>query len=131
MCKDTWNVDCGVWRVEHKFNCGITGLRKAERMSMTMLVLVARARQQPMETLKQWKIWYWIVDEALLGIADVGISFGSCQAIFKDVLGIKRGATKIVPIWKFWAKTASHGHRPGDVDDDPDLIKKIITGDKS
>ena len=28
---------------------------------------------------------------------DVGISFGACQAIFMDVLGIKRGAAKIVP----------------------------------
>ena len=30
---------------EHKFNCGITGLRKPEKMSMTMLVLVALKRQ--------------------------------------------------------------------------------------
>ena len=28
---------------------------------------------------------------------DVGISFGSCQAIFTDVLGMKHAATKIVP----------------------------------
>ena len=28
---------------------------------------------------------------------DVGISFGSCQAIFTDVLGMKRVAGKIVP----------------------------------
>ena len=28
---------------------------------------------------------------------DVGISFGSCKAIFKDVLGMKSTATKIVP----------------------------------
>ena len=28
---------------------------------------------------------------------DVGISFGTCQAIFMDVLGMKRVATKIVP----------------------------------
>ena len=25
-------------RAEHKFNCGITGLRKVEKMTMTMLV---------------------------------------------------------------------------------------------
>ena len=50
---------------------------------------------------------------------DAGISFGSCQAIFTDVLGMKRAAAKIVPfqIAKFWAKTTSHGHRSGDVDD--------------
>ena len=28
---------------------------------------------------------------------DVGIPFGSCQAIFTDVLGMKRAATKINP----------------------------------
>ena len=28
---------------------------------------------------------------------DIGISFGSCQAIFMDVLGMKRAALKIVP----------------------------------
>ena len=28
---------------------------------------------------------------------DVGISFGSCQAIFMDVLGMKRAGAKIVP----------------------------------
>ena len=28
---------------------------------------------------------------------DVGISFGSCQAIFTDALGMKRAAAKIVP----------------------------------
>ena len=41
---------------EHKFNCGINGLRKTEKMSMTMLVLVARAHQQPLKTLKQQRI---------------------------------------------------------------------------
>ena len=31
-------------------------------------------------------------------VADgVGISFGSCQAIFTDFLGMKRAAEKIVP----------------------------------
>ena len=45
---------------QHKFNYSITGLRKAERMSMTMLVLVARARRER-------------------EVADnVGISFGTC-----------------------------------------------------
>ena len=28
---------------------------------------------------------------------DVGISFGSCQEIFTDVLGMKRAAAKIIP----------------------------------
>ena len=48
-------------RIEHKFKLGITGLKNAGKMSMTMLVLVARARQQPMKTLKQWREWFWII----------------------------------------------------------------------
>ena len=28
---------------------------------------------------------------------DIGISFGLCQVIFTDVLGMKRAAAKIVP----------------------------------
>ena len=40
---------------------------------------------------------------------DVGISFGSCQAIFMDVLDMKRTATEIVP--------KLHANRLGDVDD--------------
>ena len=46
---------------------------------------------------------------------DVAISFGSWQAIFKDVLGMNCEAAKFVS--KFWAKTTSHGHCSGDVDD--------------
>ena len=40
---------------------------------------------------------------------DVGLSFGSCQAIFREVLGIKRAAVKII--------LKLHIHRSGDVDD--------------
>ena len=43
---------------------------------------------------------------------DVEISFGSCQASFTDVLGMKREAD-CFKITKFWAKTTSHGHRSG------------------
>ena len=43
---------------------------------------------------------------------------GSCQSTFTDALGMKRVAAKIVPKFaKFWAKTRSHGHSSGDVDD--------------
>ena len=113
---------------EHKFSCGISGLRKArrcqwrclswspehvntrwrhwsseglllihvdcwwcdcEKMSMTSHVRVARAHQQPMKTVKVYYWFTWIAN-------DVGISFSSCQAIFTDVLGMKRAAAKIV-----------------------------------
>ena len=48
-------IDCDVWRVYYEQNTssGISGLRKLEKMSLTMLILVARVRQQPMKTLKQ------------------------------------------------------------------------------
>ena len=58
---------------------------------MTMAVLVARAPQQPMKI---------ILDNRQITIRkvadDVSISFGSCQAIFTDVLDMKRAAAKIV-----------------------------------
>ena len=44
---------------------------------------------------------------------DVGISFGTCQAIFTDVLGMKRATAKIVPKL---LKATSHGHRSEDVE---------------
>ena len=49
-------------------------------------------------------------------IADVaGISFGSCQAIFTNVLGMLRVIAKIVPKLLNFLKIL-HGHRSGDVD---------------
>ena len=58
---------------------------------------------------------------------DVGISFGSCQAIFTNVLGMKCAAAKIVPkLLNFEQK-----QRRMDIAqllktlaDDPDLLKK-------
>ena len=49
---------------------------------------------------------------------DVDIAFGSCQAIFTNVLGMKREAAKNChsKIRKFLAKTTSHGYRSEDVD---------------
>ena len=58
----------------------------------------------------------WIT---IRGVAnDVSILFGLCQAIFMDVLGRKRAATKIVPkLLNFEQKTMSHEHRSGGVGD--------------
>ena len=66
---------------------------------------------------------------------DVDISVGSCHAIFSDILGLKRVAAKFVPkMLNFDQKT----HRMtiaqeilNDVNDDPDLLKRVITGDES
>ena len=59
-----WNLASLQW-AEHKFNCSITGLRKTDKMLMTMLVLVARAHQQLIKSLKQWRKWFWIIVKSL------------------------------------------------------------------
>ena len=48
---------------------------------------------------------------------DVGISLGSCQAIFTDVLDMKRAAAKVPKLLNFEPKPKSHGHRSEDVDE--------------
>ena len=49
---------------------------------------------------------------------DVDISFGSCEAIFTDILGMKCAAAKVVPkLLNFEQKTTSNGHRSGSADD--------------
>ena len=76
-------------RAEYKFNCGIIGLRKAEKMLTTMLVLIALARQLNIEPVK--KMIFYNLRITIREVADdVGISFGSCQAIFMGVLSMKR-----------------------------------------
>ena len=66
---------------------------------------------------------------------DGGISFGSCQAIFMDVLGMKPSAARIVPkLQKFLAKTMRMDIAQDLLtmfNNDPDLLKKIITSDES
>ena len=90
----------------YKCNCGLTGLRKAVRMSMTMLVLVAQARQQLMATFQYNR---WITIRVVSD--DVGISFGSCQVIFNNVLGMTRMASKIVPkLLQWWSRFAQKSY---------------------
>ena len=66
---------------------------------------------------------------------DVDISCDSCQAIFTDVLGMKRAAAKIVPkLLNFEQK--QHRMNIGQeiltiFNDDSHLLKKVITGDES
>ena len=110
-----------VLRAEDKFNCGITGLRKAEKMSMS-----TSTTDENIEAIKKM-----ILDNRRITIRrradDVGISFGSCEAIFTDVLGIKRAAAKIVPkLLNFEQKEMLTTFN-----DDTDLLKKVITGDES
>ena len=106
-CIKKWNqmlqghLKCWLWylssllRAEHKFTCGIIDLRKADHVK------------------NRWKhgcSQEMILNNRRMTIRDIAdnvcILLGSCQAIFTDVLGMKR--FKIV---KFWAKTTSQGHQ--------------------
>ena len=64
------------------FNCGITGSRKAEKMAIT-----CPSTSTTDENIEAGK--KMILDNRRITVRkvadDVGISFSSCQAIFKDV----------------------------------------------
>ena len=66
---------------------------------------------------------------------NVGILFGSCQAIFTDVLQMNRATTKIVPKLLNFEQKQRHMDTVHEMltifNDDPDLLKRIITGDES
>ena len=66
---------------------------------------------------------------------DVGISFSSCQAIFTDVLGMKSATAKIVPkLLNFEQKQRCMNIAQEMLtmfNDNPDLLKKVITADES
>ena len=66
---------------------------------------------------------------------DVGILFGFCQAIFADVLDMKRAAAKVFPKFlNFEQKQCRMDIAPEMFTtfyDDPDLLKKVITDDES
>ena len=68
-------------------------------------------------------------------VVEVGISFGSCQAIFIDVLGKKRAAVKIVPKFLNFEQKQRFTDIPLEMlakfNDYPDLFRKVITGDES
>lgn len=66
---------------------------------------------------------------------DVGISFGSCQSIFSDVLGMKRVAAKFVPKLLNFTQKQCRVEVAQDLlnecNNDPMLLKHIITGDET
>ncbi|XP_046975163.1 protein GVQW3-like [Vanessa cardui] len=66
---------------------------------------------------------------------DVGISIGSCHTIFSEVLGMKRVAAKFVPkLLNFKQKQRRISIAQellNDVNNDPDLLKRVITGDET
>ena len=107
-----WRLASLLW-AEHKFNCGITSLRKAEKMAITMLVLVARTHWSSKEN-DFWIIvdyywrgcwWCWHI------IRLMSSNFYVC---FRHEM---LGSEDCYKIAKFWAKTTSHGHGSGEVDE--------------
>ena len=66
---------------------------------------------------------------------DIGISYGLCQTIFMDVLSKKRAAVKIVPKLLNFEQNQRHMDIAQETlttfTDDPDLLRKVITGDES
>ncbi|XP_046959645.1 protein GVQW3-like [Vanessa cardui] len=66
---------------------------------------------------------------------DVGISIGSCHTIFSHILGMKRVAAKFVPkLLNFEQKQRRISivqELLNDVNNDPDLLKRVITGDET
>ena len=56
----------------------------------------------------------------------IGICFGSCQVIFRDILGMERAAAKMV------SKLLNFKRKQRDiVNDDTDFLNKVITVDES
>ena len=90
------HLKCWLWRLvsllwaEHKYNRFKEGLENVNDDA---------SPGEPMKTLKQWRKWFWIIVELLLD--NIGISFGSCQAIFTNVLGMKHAAVKFVAKLQF------------------------------
>ena len=66
---------------------------------------------------------------------DFGISIGSCHEIFSNVLGMKRVAAKFVPkLLNFKQKQRRMEvaqESLNEVNDDAELLKRIITGDET
>ena len=87
-----WNVDCGVWRVYYnRFKEGREYVNNDAHPGRPS----TSTAHENIETVKKM-----ILDKCRITIkkvADNAISFGSCQAIFTDILGMKRAAAKIVP----------------------------------
>ena len=101
-----------------------------------MHVLAARIRQQPVKNIEAVK--KTILDNCRTNIIevsdDVGISFGICKAISTAVLGRKHATAKIVPkLLKFEQKQHCIDIALETLtmfNDDQDLSKNLITGDK-
>ena len=73
--------------------------------------------------------------EAVKKIVMENRRFTISHTIFSDILGLKRVAAKFVPKWlnvdQRTRRMTIAQEMLNDVNDDPDLLKKVITGDES
>ena len=105
MCKQIWNVDCGVWLIyceqtqvqfwynrfkEDREDVNDDARPGRPSTSTALLIMLAYCSAHA----KQFFEYRRITIREVVG--DIGILFGSCQAIFTDVLCIKRAAGMIV-----------------------------------
>ena len=131
MCKDIWNVDCGVLgesticrtKVQLWYNRFTEGREvfnddaQPGRPSMS-------TTDKNTEAVKKM-----ILDNRRITIREVAGDVGNFYGCFRAE---KCGSKYCSKIAKFLANTTSHGYRSEDVrEDDPDLHKKVITGDES
>ena len=105
MQKGFWNIDCGVWQAYYEQNSRTQVQLWCNRFKESREDLNDDARpgrpstsatDENIEAVKKM-----ILDNRRITIRevidDVGISFVLCQAIFTDVLGVKRASAKIAP----------------------------------
>ena len=94
MCKNIWNVVCGVWNSSsnNQFNGGREDVNDDARPGRPSTSTADENIEAVMKMLLDSR-WITIRDDD----ADIGISFGLCEAICTDILGIKRAAAKIFP----------------------------------
>ena len=117
---------------EHKFNCGIIVSGRPRRCQWRCPS--TSTTDKNIEAVK--KI---ILDNRGIIIRevadDVGTSSGLCHAIFADVLGMKLAAAKIVIKLQSFEQKQSCMNIAQEMltpfNEDPNLLKKIITGDES
>ena len=142
MCKNNiWNVDSCIWPVYNKQNTNSIGYNRFKEgredsngdahpgrpSTSTTDENIEAAKEMILEN-RRITIEREIAD-------DVGLLFGSCQAIFTGVLGMKHAAVKIVPKLQNIEQKQRCMDNAQEMltmfNDYPDLLKKVITSDES
>ena len=140
MFKDIWNVYLDIWRVYY----GITQVQLwYNRFKEDREDDIDYARPDCSSTSTTDgnieavnKMIFYNRRISIKEVADsVDISFGLCQAIFTDVLGMKCAAEKIIPKLLYIEKNQCRMDIAQEMlamfKNNSDLFKKVITGDES